>query len=395
MKQFNTLQKEVRQRRIDSILKYEGFNKKQKAIISRFYGWLQRKGLRLESQRAYLQNLKLLLLELNKDVDKVTKKDIDKYLISIGRFKPKTQTERRKFLLLFFEWYKDKPKKDIPLIANIMIKRDKTIKLPEEILNPEEIKRLVQVADNFRDKALIILLYETAARRGEFLQLRIKHLELVEQKYGMITIPMGKTTSRKIPIIYSVPHIQNWLNSHPNRDDPDSPLFVTLGSYIGQALGDDGLKMLIKKYGERAKIKKNVYPHLLRHSRLTELGKELKEQELKVFAGWVADSGMARVYVHLSGEDVTNKMLANAGLIDQKEYQQGKDTLLGVTCPRCNQVNPADNKYCQCGFILDLKEVNKHLEANTAAQQSIAKFMNPEALKNLYKTVYKLEKKLG
>ena len=72
-------------------------------------------------------------------------------------------------------------------------------------------------------------------------------------------------------------------------------------------------------------IKKKIYPHLLRHSRLTELAKELTEQELKVFAGWVAGSNMAQIYVHLSGSDVSNKLLSNAGLIDTETIKVNHD----------------------------------------------------------------------
>ena len=205
------------------------------------------------------------------------------------------------FMCNFLSWIFNTPKEKLKLIENIALKKPRDHKLPEEILNPEEIKRIVQMADNFRDKAMVSSLYETAARKGEFLQLQIKHIDLSNKEYGLITLPMGKTTSRKVPIIYSLPHIQNLLNCHPNRDNPDSPLYMTQGAWLGRAFGEDGLKRLLKILGKRAGIKKNIYPHLLRHSRLTELAKELTEQELKKFAGWTPNSSMAATYVHLSG----------------------------------------------------------------------------------------------
>lgn len=395
MKTFEDIQKSIRNRRIKSILYFKGFNKKQKDLVDKYYKHLQRSGLRLESIKGYLQNLKLLLLDLGKDINKITRDDIDNYLNKIDqRYKPKTITERRKFLIIFFKWFFDKKKEDIDLIKDVIIKKTNGTKLPEEILTPEEIKKLVQVATNFRDKALVILLYETGARKGEFLKLKIKHIELVNKEYGMVNLPQGKTDSRKLPIIYSVPHLQNWINSHPNRDDPNSPLFITQGAWLGRAFGEDGLKRLLKILGKRAGIKKNLYPHLCRHARLTQLAKELTEQELKIFAGWCKDSNMASVYVHLSGSDVSNKLLANAGLIDVESTKDGKEVLKANLCPRCEEVNSADVKYCRCGFILDIVEMNKVLDRKNKTEQDLTNFIKYPEVQEMFKRLYKMEKRL-
>lgn len=392
---FEDIQRELRERRIKSILDYPEYTPQQKEILDRFYASLERKGVRLESKRSYLQNLKLLFRDIPIDFKKLTRKDIDEYLSFISKnFKPKTEGERRLFLITFFEWFYQKKKEDIDLIKDISIKNVTEMKLPEEILSPEEIKKMVQVADSFRDKALVILLYETATRKGEFLQLRIKHLELINKEYGLITIPMGKTESRKLPIIYSIQHIQNWLNAHPNREDPNSPLFITQGAWLGRALGEDGIKRLLKILGRKAGINKKIYPHLFRHSRLTELAKELTEQELKKFAGWTPNSNMASVYVHLSGKDVSDKILQNAGLIDRDEIRNGKNILQAVKCPRCEKLNPSDVKYCSCGFILDITEVNKLLEEKNKLNEEMFKFTDPESIQQLFKTVQKLQKQI-
>lgn len=395
---YEEIMKENRNKCISRILDFKGFKDYQKKIIDDYYAFLQRGSLRLESKRAYLQNIKLLLLKLDKEPSKVTKDDISRYLEYVNRkYKPKTVFERRKFLVNFFEWFFDKPQEKIDLIKDITFKRHNGTKLPDELLSPEEVKKMVQVADNFRDKAIVHTLNETASRKGEFLQLRIKHLDMANKEYVMVTIPMGKTDSRKIPLIYSVPHLQNWINSHPNRNDPNSPLFVTQGAWLGRALGEDGLKQLLKRLGKRAGIKKKIYPHLFRHSRLTELAKELTEQELKKFAGWTPNSNMASIYVHLSGSDVSNKILANAGLIDKWKVEKGKSVLQSIRCPRCDKINPADYKHCSCGFILDIKEVNKVLEEREKNAETIVnmhKFFEPSAIERLFKTIYKMQKEL-
>ena len=71
---------------------------------------------------------------------------------------------------------------------------------------------------------------------------------------------------------------------------------------------------------------------------------------------------MVKTYVHLSGADVSNKLLANAGLIDSKDILIKQKVLEQIVCPRCNKVNAADKKYCDCGFCIDIKVANKEIE---------------------------------
>ncbi|MCK5504984.1 MAG: integrase, partial [Thermodesulfovibrionia bacterium] len=116
--------------------------------------------------------------------------------------------------------------------------------------------------------------------------------------------------------------------------------------------------------------KKNVHPHLLRHSRLTHLAQDHTESELKIIAGWKGNSAMPEVYVHLSSGDIENKMLANAGIITAEDKKK-KDTLKPKSCPRCEEVNPIGARFCYvCGMALDaetairLDEVTKSTDSN-------------------------------
>jgi hypothetical protein len=43
----------------------------------------------------------------------------------------------------------------------------------------------------------------------------------------------GKTGSRHIPLIQSIPYIKDWLSNHPRRNNPNSPIFVGLGRLVG------------------------------------------------------------------------------------------------------------------------------------------------------------------
>jgi integrase len=62
--------------------------------------------------------------------------------------------------------------------------------LPEELLTQDEIERLASVAENFRDRAFVLVLYESGCRIGELLSLKVKNVEFDD--YGAILLVAGK-----------------------------------------------------------------------------------------------------------------------------------------------------------------------------------------------------------
>lgn len=173
--------------------------------------------------------------------------------------------------------------------------------------------------------------------------------------YGVRMIVKGKTGMRKIRLIDSVPDLKAWLNVHPFKDNPNKPLFInTSKKGYGERLESPGIYQLTRLLKRRSGIKKKVYPHLLRHTRLTELAKDFHESELKVIAGWTGDSRMPRVYIHLSDEDIDKKLLEKKGLLPK----EGKkiDLLEPKRCIFCEELNSPSNKVCsKCNMPLDQK----------------------------------------
>ena len=83
---------------------------------------------------------------------------------------------------------------------------------------------------------------------------------------------------------------------------PEDPLWVSLKN-PKKPLTASAFRTHLKRIAKRAGLSRPVHPHMLRHTRMTELARVLTEQELKVVAGWGRTSKMAGVYVHLSGRD--------------------------------------------------------------------------------------------
>jgi integrase len=235
-------------------------------------------------------------------------------------------------------------------------KRANGSKLPEELLTLEDVKGMTRACDTARDRAFVSVLYESGCRLGELLSMKLKHVSFDE--HGAVLMVDGKTGQRRVRLINSSPDIRDWLNSHPYRDDSDSYLWVSTGRRnFGRQLAHVSVQHRLDIIAKRAGVKKRVHPHLFRHSRLTELAKlGFNEAQLRKFAGWSGSSKMAAVYIHLSGQDIDDKLLEVNG-IKRKEVKE-ETALKPKDCPRCGKVNPATFKVCQkCWMPLDLKTV--------------------------------------
>jgi integrase/ribosomal protein L40E len=306
----------------------------------------------------YLIQLVTFIQFVNKPFGKITKSDIVKFLDfkskeikSIGNYKSTIKE--------FFKWFYGKQGKDYPDMVMWIntTKNNGNNKLPEELLTQEDILEMVKKANNPRDKAIIFVGYESACRASELLSIRLKHVTF--DKYGAVLMVNGKTGQRRIRLVNSSSSLKDWMNHHPFKQDPESPLWMDLRKkYYGRALFRNSFYDIIKSSAKNAGINKKVYPHLLRHSRLTECARFMTDGELRVFAGWTKSSAMTATYVHLSGADTDKKILEHEGKITEEESNKEERKLKPKICFRCKEENPVTNSFClKCQFPLDTKAI--------------------------------------
>ena len=215
-------------------------------------------------------------------------------------------------------------------------------KLPEHLLVQEDIKKMIKFASNKRDKALIAVLWESGARIGEIGGMQIK--DVVFDEFGCRIIVSGKTGMRRIRLVNAAPYLIEWINSHPNSNDPEAPLWVSTNVDKVSLMTYDAMRLQLHKIARRAGLKKPVNPHNFRHSRATYLAQFLTEAQMKEYFGWVRDSDMAARYVHLSGKQMDDAILKLYGL---KKEEKKEDILKPLKCPRCGHVNDVTFEYCE------------------------------------------------
>ena len=330
----------------------------------------------------HLENMFNVARWLGKDLSRATKEDVKAVIAKLNSM-PYSEWTRHFYkvsIRKFFKWLR-KSEDYPPEVSWIKLTvKNNNHKLPEDILTPEEVKRLIACAVNLRDKALIAVLYESGCRIGELLSLRIKDVEFDE--YGAKLMLRGKTGMRRIRIVSSAPLLADWINRHPMNSDPEALLWVSERSL--KPVSYQMVRKMLKTSARKAGIRKRVYPHLLRHSRATHLANHLTEAQMKEFFGWTQSSRMASIYVHLSGRDLDNALLSIYGI---KVRGKESDVLKPNICPRCRENNPPTNKYCsKCGMILDEAEAIKLMRRECErrrADEILDKLMNDEEFREM------------
>jgi len=255
----------------------------------------------------------------------------------------------------FYKWLLGRDE-EYPLVVKWMkIKKTKVNhkQMREGLITEGEVVAMVKAGHHPRDKAFVATLYESAARIGEMLSLRMKDVKM--DQYGAVLMVSGKTGIRPIRVVNSTPYLQAWMNFHPRKEEPDALVWINL-KHPEKAIGRTFAFAMLKRLARKAGVKKNIHPHAFRHSRLTQLAKMLKEPEMRIFSGWTEESRAPSVYVHLSGRDVDQRILEVSGVKLAEEEMPKPSPLKPRLCPRCDYQNPADAKYCsRCSMVLDLK----------------------------------------
>jgi integrase/recombinase XerD len=361
-------------------------SKKNKETILTYLEELTGKGLSIGRVQKFCYYLTRIATILKKDFSKADKNDIVRILNEIERLKVRAGSrtgkplsdwakhDYRLVIKMFYKWLRQKEieeynkthsaKKrsfgirEYPDEVNwfsISFPRSKRRK-PRNLLKIEDVEKLVNSANNIRDKLFVRLLYETGARIGELLSLTLDGIEWDE--HGATIQIFGKTGERKIRIIDSNPLLSAWLREHPDKNNDKALLFCGLHDNTPTY---DYFRIMLHRIGKKTGIKKPTNPHHFRHSRATELSKFLTEAQLCQYMGWVAGSSQTATYVHLSGRDLDSAILRMKGVKIPKEIEDEKKQ--PITCPRCKTVNDSLAKWCiDCGLGLDVKTMMEFSE---------------------------------
>jgi site-specific recombinase XerD/ribosomal protein L40E len=344
----------------------QNFQEENAKTFLKFENSCYAEGLGKERIRKYEYFMRYISNFLGKSYETATREDIENVArrLEESDYSEWTKYDFRVALKKFWKWLRkteDSYPPEVRWIKNRIKNSD--VRLPEEILTEEEIKRLIDSCTNLRDRVFISFLYESGCRIGEMLSIKMKNIEFDE--YGAVARVHGKTGSRRIRLINSVPYLTKWMIDHPRKDDPEAAFFTRLvlrTEKVGALHHASALKLLTT-VARRAGIKKRVNPHSFRHARATHLANWMTDVQMCLYFGWEIGSDMPRTYCHLSGKDLDDTILRIHG---KAKNEERKDPLEPKVCGRCQMQNPADAPICgRCGLPFNEKmamEVEKKRE---------------------------------
>ena len=155
------------------------------------------------------------------------------------------------------------------LIPLSLLKRRIKLKLPEVLpraMHPADVKKLLSVIDDTRDRALILLLLRTGMRIGEALGLRLNDLDMQDRKVHLFQgekNSMGRVVYLSDDVLLALKH---WLW----RRDPNQE-FLFYGRNNKPICYSTGRSRFVQ-YIQKAGLEQKGYTvHCLRHTFASEL----------------------------------------------------------------------------------------------------------------------------
>lgn len=236
--------------------------------------------------------------------DDVTEGNIEKFLVYLKRnHKPASIARILSSLKQLYEFLLDNE-----MLTKIKInplENFDTPKLPRKlpvVLTVEEVDKILSRPDTaanlgLRDKAILELMYACGLRVSEVINMKIQNVLKTE---GIIRIFGKGLKERVVPIGDSA---LRWIDTYlkiarVDLSKPHSEDYLFL-NWRGKKLSRMYIWKMIDKYSKEAEIKKQIHPHILRHSFATHLlqgGADLRSiQEMLGHS----DISTTQIYTHV------------------------------------------------------------------------------------------------
>lgn len=134
-------------------------------------------------------------------------------------------------LLRFFRWLYNPdlpaPRPKPKVVENIPTKkrRESSIYKPDDLWTQEDASIFLKYARTSRDSCYVAMSLDLSARPYELLKLKIK--DIVFERQCAKVLVNGKTGSRSLVLIDSIPYVKQWLSQHPQKNDTNAILFCS------------------------------------------------------------------------------------------------------------------------------------------------------------------------
>jgi integrase/recombinase XerD len=212
-----------------------------------------------------------LFLELyrrsgKKDLSEMERADLEAFVehLQDGGLKISTVRTKLACLIAFLHFLMEQE-----VISGAVLKKRIKLKLPEVLpraMHPADVKKLLSVIDDIRDRALILLLLRTGMRIGEALGLRLNDLDMRDRKVHLFQgekNSMGRVVYLSDDVLWA---LKRWLRQRDQNKE-----FVFYGQGNKAICYSTGRGRFVR-YLQKAGLEQKGYTvHCLRHTFASEL----------------------------------------------------------------------------------------------------------------------------
>jgi len=249
---------------------------------------LKLRGFSPMTVRNYSFFVEKFLIKSGKDAADLDEDDAKAYLGDLFEDKSKNTIMLAAASLKFF--YTEVLEKDFSKVK--VPKKDKML---PEVLSKEEVKNLIDSADNVKSRLIISLLYSSGLRVSEIVNLKVTDLDFNE-KTGWVR--RGKGGKDRIFSLSGnlIEELKDYLGGK-GKDN----VYVFSKE---KPLTTRNIQKIIKGTRERAGISKKVTPHTLRHSFATHLLEQ--GTDIRLIQTILGHSSLSttQLYTHISSEQI-------------------------------------------------------------------------------------------
>lgn len=217
----------------------------------------------------------------------------------------------------------------------------RTPKMTRETISKDDMSALLSAPPatkrGKRDQLILVLLYDSAIRVSELLDLDVRSINL-NAKNPYIRV-LGKGEKERIVSITdkTLDHIRAYLKLYHPENDPDQPLIYTeIKGHKGR-MSVGNVERIIKKYVEELRpshpdLPKTVYPHMFRRTRSTNLYQDGVELELISRILGHSSTETTRIYAVPSMEMMRKAMESGALAVNEEQQWPDDDDEMARLC---------------------------------------------------------------
>ena len=202
----------------------------------------------------------------------------------------------------------------------LAVSQIKPCKMPQkekEIITEEALTALLEAPPNtkmgIRDRTILVMLYDTALRVSELLNIRLCDIVL-ENKYPSVFITGKGNKERSIQLTeQTAAHVKYYIQIYHSNSSETAYLFSTTIKGNTEKMSPENVQRLIKKYAQQVRcagfdLPESVHPHMFRRTRATNVYQDGVPLELVSTVLGHAKIDTTKIYAKPSVEQLRNAL---------------------------------------------------------------------------------------